>query len=80
MSLVSGNTAAALVGVDERGNAETQGMKMLLDLGTYVRVAFGATAVTEILLAKNRTLVEKFVRGMLKGLWYLRDKDKKRIR
>jgi NitT/TauT family transport system substrate-binding protein len=77
MSLVSGNTAAALVGVDEKGNAEAQGMKMLLDLGTYVRVAFGATAVTESLLAKNRLLVEKFVRGMLKGLWYLRDKDKK---
>ena len=75
MSLVSGNTAAALVGVDEKGNAGSR-HEVILDLGTYIRVAFGATAVTEILLA-NRPLVETFVRGMLNGLWYLRDKDKK---
>ena len=76
MSLVSGNTAAALVGVGEKGNAEAQGMKMILDLGTYIRVAFGATAVTEILLAKNRP-GRKVRPRMLKGLWYLRDKGKK---
>lgn len=29
------------------------------------------------MLVKNSPLVEKFARGMLKGLWYVRDREKK---
>jgi len=29
------------------------------------------------MLAKNSPLVQKFARGMLKGLWYVRDREKK---
>ncbi len=35
------------------------------------------SAVTESMLAKNSPLVQKFARGMLKGLWYVRDREKK---
>jgi ABC-type nitrate/sulfonate/bicarbonate transport system substrate-binding protein len=77
LSLANGSAGAALLGTEDKGKADAQGMKLLLDLGKYVRAAFGATAVTESTLAKNGPLVEKFLRGVLKGLWFVRDKDKK---
>ena len=77
LSLANGSAGAALLGTEDKGKADAQSMKLLLDLGKYVRAAFGATAVTESTLAKNGPLVEKFLRGVLKGLWFVRDKDKK---
>ena len=77
LSVVNGSAAAALLGTEDKGKADAQGLKMVLDVGKHIRAAFGATAVTESMLAKNSPLVEKFARGMLKGLWYVRDRDKK---
>jgi NitT/TauT family transport system substrate-binding protein len=77
LSVVSGSASAALLGTEDKGKADAQGMKMVLDVGKYIRAAFGATAVAESMLAKNGPLVERFARGTLKGLWYVRDREKK---
>jgi ABC-type nitrate/sulfonate/bicarbonate transport system substrate-binding protein len=77
LSVVNGSASAALLGTEDKGKADAQGLKMVLDVGKHIRAAFGATAATESMLAKNGPLVEKFARGMLKGLWYVRDREKK---
>jgi ABC-type nitrate/sulfonate/bicarbonate transport system substrate-binding protein len=77
LSVVNGSASAALLGTEDKGKADAQGLKMVLDVGKHIRAAFGATAATESMLAKTGPLVEKFARGMLKGLWYVRDREKK---
>ena len=50
---------------------------MILDVGKYIQAAYGCTVITENTLKNRQLLAERFLRALLKGLWFIQDAGKK---
>lgn len=78
-TLLSGSAIAGLLTTNEVVPANRNGLKMLLDIGRYVQIPVGGLVATETLMANKADLVRRFLRATLKGLWFLRKREKDSI-
>jgi ABC-type nitrate/sulfonate/bicarbonate transport system substrate-binding protein len=77
MTLLNRSASAASLSGEEKQQADRSGMRMILDVGKYIQAAYGGTVVTESTLKNRQLLAERFLRALLKGLWFIQDPGKK---
>jgi ABC-type nitrate/sulfonate/bicarbonate transport system substrate-binding protein len=77
MTLLNRSASAASLSGEEKQQADRSGMRMILDVGKYIHAAYGGTVVTESTLKNRQMLGERFLRALLKGLWFIQDTGKK---
>ena len=77
MTLLNRSANAASLSGEEKQQADRSGMRMILDVGKYIQAAYGGTVVTESTLKNRQLLAERFLRALLKGLWFIQDPGKK---
>jgi len=77
MTLLNRSAHAASLSGEEKQQADRSGMRMILDVGKYIQAAYGGTVVTESSLKNRPMLAERFLRALLKGLWFIQDPGKK---
>jgi ABC-type nitrate/sulfonate/bicarbonate transport system substrate-binding protein len=77
MTLLNRSASAASLSGEEKQQADRSGMRMILDVGKYIQAAYGGTVVTESTLKNRQVLAERFLRALLKGLWFIQDPGKK---
>ena len=78
-TLLSRGAIAGVLTTNEIVPANRNGLKMLLDIGRYVNIPVGGIVATETLMANKAELVQRFLRATLKGLWFLRKREKASI-
>ncbi len=78
-TVLSRGAIAGLLTTNEIVPATRNGLKMLLDIGRYIKIPVGGIVVTEALMGSRLDLVQHFLRATLKGLWFLRKRDKDSI-
>jgi ABC-type nitrate/sulfonate/bicarbonate transport system substrate-binding protein len=77
MTLLNRSASAASLSGEEKQQADRSGMRMILDVGKYIQAAYGGTVVTESTLKNRQVLAERFLRTLLRGLWFIQDPGKK---
>jgi NitT/TauT family transport system substrate-binding protein len=77
MTLLNRSASAASLSGEEKQQADRSGMRMILDVGKYIQAAYGGTVITENTLKNRQLLAERFLRALLKGLWFIQDAGKK---
>ena len=77
MTLLNRSASAASLSGEEKQQADRSGMRMILDVGKYIQAAYGGTVVSESTLKNRQLLAERFLRALLKGLWFIQDPGKK---
>jgi NitT/TauT family transport system substrate-binding protein len=77
MTLLNRTASAATLSGEEKQQAEKSGLRMLLDVGKYIQATYGGVVVTENTVKNRQSLTERFLRALLKGLWFIQDLGKK---
>ena len=77
MTLLNRTASAATLSGEEKQQAEKSGLRMLLDVGKYIQATYGVVVVTESTVKNRQSLTERFLRALLKGLWFIQDLGKK---
>ena len=78
-TLLSRGAVAGLLTTNEIVPATRNGFKMLLDIGKYVKIPVGGIVTTETLMTNKPDLIQRFLLATLKGLWFLRKKEKEAV-
>jgi ABC-type nitrate/sulfonate/bicarbonate transport system substrate-binding protein len=77
MTLLNRSASAASLSGEEKQRADRSGMRMILDVGKYIQAAYGGAVATDSALKNRQLLTERFLRALLKGLWFIQDPGKK---
>ena len=77
MTLLNRTASAATLSGEEKQQADKSGMRMLLDVGKYIQAAYGGVVIAESTVKNRQPLTERFLRALLKGLWFIQDPGKK---